>query len=189
LLIGLINIFRTSYELSKSKICPSETNPNNNNGQKKKIESKKNVTTIDDDGERRRRRRSRRPRNNDYDYDYDSTTSTTLSPRGGDDASSELQSKVEVTNRRRETKEEALRGLRQAGESIISFVGEDLQREGLRKTPDRFAQAMLYFTSGYDTVPQDVGEYFLLIDWRGTKHKHTKNTKTSERCCVRSRSG
>ena len=85
---------------------------------------------------------------------------TSLSPRGGagDGGSSELQSKVEVTNRRRDTKEEALKGLRQAGESIISFVGEDLQREGLRKTPERFAQAMLYFTSGYDTVPQDVGE-------------------------------
>ncbi|KAL3115723.1 hypothetical protein niasHT_017855 [Heterodera trifolii] len=43
-----------------------------------------------------------------------------------------------------------------AYESIISHVGEDVQRQGLLKTPMRAAKAMLYFTKGYDENFDDV---------------------------------
>ncbi|KAL3086895.1 hypothetical protein niasHT_030974 [Heterodera trifolii] len=43
-----------------------------------------------------------------------------------------------------------------AYESIISHVGEDMQRQGLLKTPMRAAKAMLYFTKGYDENFDDV---------------------------------
>lgn len=39
---------------------------------------------------------------------------------------------------------------------IIKHVGEDPSRQGLRKTPQRAAKAMLYFTKGYEQTISDV---------------------------------
>lgn len=38
-----------------------------------------------------------------------------------------------------------------ACETMIDCLGEDLNREGLQKTPQRMAKALTYFTSGYET--------------------------------------
>lgn len=38
----------------------------------------------------------------------------------------------------------------EAYKSIISHLGEDINRQGLLKTPQRAAKAMLYFTKGYE---------------------------------------
>lgn len=39
---------------------------------------------------------------------------------------------------------------------VLRLLGEDPQREGLLKTPERVAKAMLFFTSGYDQNPEEI---------------------------------
>ena len=41
-------------------------------------------------------------------------------------------------------------------ESILSILGEDVEREGLVKTPERVAKAMLTLTRGYQQDPQEI---------------------------------
>tara|TARA_R110001632_G_scaffold209222_1_gene333731 strand:+ start:782 stop:1378 length:597 start_codon:yes stop_codon:yes gene_type:complete len=41
-------------------------------------------------------------------------------------------------------------------ESIIEKLGEDTQREGILKTPERAAKAMQFLTSGYDMDPAEI---------------------------------
>ncbi|MEK7690107.1 MAG: GTP cyclohydrolase I FolE [Bdellovibrionota bacterium] len=46
-----------------------------------------------------------------------------------------------------------------AGEAIIQGSGEDPKREGLDRTPERFAKAMKHLFQGYDrTAPEAIGE-------------------------------
>ncbi|SFP67933.1 GTP cyclohydrolase I FolE [Parafilimonas terrae] len=46
--------------------------------------------------------------------------------------------------------EEAINSLKESYANIIGSIGEDVQREGLLKTPERIAKAMLYNTQGYN---------------------------------------
>ena len=39
---------------------------------------------------------------------------------------------------------------------IIRLLGEDPEREGLLKSPERIAKAMLFFTNGYDLDPEEI---------------------------------
>ena len=39
---------------------------------------------------------------------------------------------------------------------IISLIGEDASREGLKKTPERFEKALKYLTSGYHQDPEKI---------------------------------
>ena len=40
--------------------------------------------------------------------------------------------------------------------SIISNLGEDIEREGLKKTPERVAKAMHFLTHGYELNPAEI---------------------------------
>ncbi len=40
--------------------------------------------------------------------------------------------------------------------SVISLVGEDPEREGLLKTPERVAKAMMYMTQGYEMDAKEI---------------------------------
>ncbi|KAL9120838.1 MAG: hypothetical protein Q9187_002607 [Circinaria calcarea] len=46
--------------------------------------------------------------------------------------------------------------LQGAVKTILECIGEDPDREGLRKTPERYAQAMLFFTKGYEENVRDL---------------------------------
>ena len=39
---------------------------------------------------------------------------------------------------------------------ILRLLGEDPNREGLLKSPERIAKAMLFFTNGYDLDPEEI---------------------------------
>ena len=50
----------------------------------------------------------------------------------------------------------ALEELKDHYKRIITLLGEDVQREGLLKTPERVAKAMLTLTRGYEIDPREV---------------------------------
>lgn len=43
---------------------------------------------------------------------------------------------------------------------LLEMIGEDLNREGLRETPERFIRSWRYLTSGYGQKPEDVIKVF-----------------------------
>jgi GTP cyclohydrolase I len=49
-----------------------------------------------------------------------------------------------------EAKSEVLVDMAQSYRNLLKSVGENPDRQGLLKTPERAAKAMLYFTKGYD---------------------------------------
>jgi GTP cyclohydrolase I len=50
----------------------------------------------------------------------------------------------------------ALEELKDHYKRIITLLGEDVQREGLLKTPERVAKAMITLTRGYEIDPREV---------------------------------
>jgi GTP cyclohydrolase I len=55
-----------------------------------------------------------------------------------------------------ETIEERKNLISQYIREIIPIIGEDTDREGLIKTPDRVAKALLYLTKGYHQNPEEI---------------------------------
>ncbi len=51
---------------------------------------------------------------------------------------------------------EKIKSLSNAYGQILSDIGEDSNREGLLKTPERVAKAMQFLTHGYDLNPMDI---------------------------------
>ena len=55
-----------------------------------------------------------------------------------------------------EEREKRLEGLRECCSKMLQLMGEDVNREGLVKTPDRVARAILDTTAGYYEDPEDI---------------------------------
>ena len=55
-----------------------------------------------------------------------------------------------------EQAEDRLAKISGAVRTIIEALGEDPDREGLRLTPKRYAEALLYFTKGYEENVRDL---------------------------------
>jgi GTP cyclohydrolase I len=52
------------------------------------------------------------------------------------------------------------RNVRQAAEYLLEYCHEDLKREGLKETPERFAEAWEFYTQGYVENPDDILKVF-----------------------------
>ncbi len=52
--------------------------------------------------------------------------------------------------------EEVQQELKKHYEAILSLIGENPEREGLVKTPERVAKAMQFLTQGYEQSPEDI---------------------------------
>ena len=52
--------------------------------------------------------------------------------------------------------EESIKSISSYYKKIIENIGEDVNREGLIKTPERVAKAMLFLTQGYEQNPAEI---------------------------------
>ena len=57
---------------------------------------------------------------------------------------------------KRDTSAENIEKIAALYEQIIPLLGENPKREGLLKTPERFAKALQFLTKGYDENPEDI---------------------------------
>lgn len=53
-------------------------------------------------------------------------------------------------------REQRIEGLKECCAKMLELMGEDIQREGLLKTPDRVARAILDTTAGYNEDPEAI---------------------------------
>lgn len=72
------------------------------------------------------------------------------------DSASEEAGDRKVVDEFSKPKTSNLEKMASAYSSIISHVGEDVNRQGLLKTPERAAKAMLFFTKGYEQQLDDI---------------------------------
>lgn len=55
-----------------------------------------------------------------------------------------------------EERERRIEGLKECCSNMLALMGEDVEREGLLKTPERVARAILDTTSGYNEDPEAI---------------------------------
>ena len=80
-----------------------------------------------------------------------STSAASSIVTGGD-----LSSVSEENKKPRLTVEERMAKMQDACQTILECVGEDPEREGLVKTPSRWAKALLFMTKGYCQTAEEV---------------------------------
>ena len=81
-----------------------------------------------------------------------SQTSTTTQSTAASQLSSEFCHEVG----KQDCEAEKLEKMTSACKTILKCIGEDPSREGLLQTPERWAKALLFMTSGYSLTPEKV---------------------------------
>ena len=76
-----------------------------------------------------------------------------LSVSSASDQAAATKNKLAQTQQTDKTK---LATMSAACRTILECIGEDPDREGLQKTPERWAKALLFMCNGYDKQPEDV---------------------------------
>ena len=76
-----------------------------------------------------------------------------LSVSSASDQAAATKTKLAQTQQSDKTK---LATMSAACRTILECIGEDPDREGLQKTPERWAKALLFMCNGYDKQPEDV---------------------------------
>ena len=79
-------------------------------------------------------------------------------PQSVSSASSSMAKKMATNESEKDQgqHEQKLATMAAACQTILECIGEDPNREGLVKTPERWAKALLYMCSGYQMQPEDV---------------------------------
>ena len=93
--------------------------------------------------------------NNGDDDDDDAITATTMAVTEVVTTST-AHSMVNNNNNDDDTESHKLRIMSQACRTILQCIGEDPDREGLQKTPERWAKALLFLCHGYHLSPSQV---------------------------------
>eukprot|EP00978_Attheya_sp_CCMP212_P016710 scaffold43979_cov48-Attheya_sp.AAC.2 len=71
-------------------------------------------------------------------------------------SSSSSTKELVVKEETKETQEKKIEKMTEACQTILKCIGEDPGREGLLKTPERWAKALLFMTHGYSQTGADV---------------------------------
>lgn len=81
------------------------------------------------------------------------------------------------------TREGMLSDMAQSYRLLLSSLGEDPMRQGLLKTPERAAKAMLFFTKGYDQTIEGKRSIYVMSFFFECypKNIEKKNPKNSSR--------
>ncbi|KAI8068740.1 hypothetical protein BC940DRAFT_298922 [Gongronella butleri] len=82
-----------------------------------------------------------------------SRPSTPITPSGLTWPSKGAESRRDESIAEREVRQEKIAS---AVRTILECIGEDPDREGLAKTPDRYAKALMFFTKGYEQNIREV---------------------------------
>ncbi|CAO3580796.1 unnamed protein product [Absidia cylindrospora] len=82
-----------------------------------------------------------------------SRPSTPINPSGLSWPSKGAKERRDETIEERQVRQDKIAG---AVRTILECIGEDPNREGLLKTPDRYAKALMFFTKGYEQNVKEV---------------------------------
>lgn len=86
----------------------------------------------------------------------EASAAAALSVSSASDQAAAAETKQLAHQTPQQTEKTKLATMSAACRTILECIGEDPDREGLQKTPERWAKALLFMCNGYDKQPEDV---------------------------------